>query len=169
MIHEILTFIQHLFHEFDVWIYNSPTPGVIRDSKYAIPIIQTFHLAGITTILGTTVVTNLRLLNLGYREIPLDVIVSQLRRWFKLGLITTMSSGFIVFVVDPVRYVQNTSFIVKMCILALAITYQFTIFRRVLRANPVPALSMGNMVPSAISLLLWFGVGWAGRAIAFFG
>src|SRR6185312_16550469 len=89
MIHEILAFIQNLLHQFDVWIYNSPPPGVIRDSKYAIPIIQTFHLVGITTILGTTVVTNLRLLNIGYREIPLDVIVAQLRRWFKIGLITT--------------------------------------------------------------------------------
>jgi uncharacterized membrane protein YcfT len=169
MIHEILAFIQNLLHQFDVWIYNSPTPGIIRDSKYAIPIIQTFHLVGITTILGTTVVTNLRLLNLGYREIPLDVIVSQLRRWFKIGLITTLASGFIVFVVDPVRYVQNTSFIVKMCLLLLAIIYQFTIFRRVLKSNPSPALSMVNLVPSVISLTLWFGVGWAGRAIAFFG
>lgn len=169
MIHEILAFIQHQLHDFDVWIYNSPTPGVIRDSKYAIPIIQTFHLAGITTILGITVLTNLRLLNLGYREIPLEVVVSQLRRWFKIGLITTVSSGFVVFVVDPVRYVQNTSFVVKMCLLLLAVIYQFTIFRRVLRANPTPALSIGNLVLSAISLILWFGVGWAGRAIAFFG
>jgi hypothetical protein len=47
----------------DLWrmSYDSHTIDILRNSKYAIPVIQSFHLFGITLLLGSMVILNLRL------------------------------------------------------------------------------------------------------------
>lgn len=158
-----------LVHSFDNWCYNSPTLSILRDTKFGIPLVQTAHLIGITSVLGTTTVMNLRLLNLGYRDLAAESFLPQVWVWFRRALWVTMIAGFVVFLPDPVRYAQNTSFLVKMCTLAVAITYQFTVFRKQVH-SAVPASRDARMIAiCATSMFLWFGVGWCGRAIAFFG
>lgn len=147
------------------WCYESPTLGLIRDGKYAIPLIQSLHLAGITIVLGTTVAFNLRLTDLGLTELPRKALVEQLWRWAKRGLVLTAVSGFFVFLPDPARYLQNDPFRLKMLLLALAILFQFTIFKRFLHTEHT---RVARVLVAIVSLILWFGVGWSGRAIAFF-
>ena len=160
--------IQSIVHVFNNWCYNSPALSVLRDTKFGIPGVQTVHLVGITIVLGTTVVMNLRLLNLGYSELAVSTFIPQVWRWFRRGLFLTLAAGFVVFLPDPVRYAQSWSFRIKMITLALAIAYQFTIFRKTVHAGAEPR-SARTLLISAGSLILWFGVGWCGRAIAFFG
>lgn len=154
---------------FNQWCYQSSTLSVLRDTKFGIPAVQTAHLLGIMTVLGTTTVMNLRLLNLGYRELSAETFLPQVWTWFRRGLFLTLIAGFIVFLPDPVRYAQNISFRVKMATLAIAIAYQFTIFRKRVHAPVAASLTAGTVIICAISMILWFGVGWCGRAIAFFG
>ena len=45
--------------------YDSPTIDILRNSKHAIPIIQGFHLLGITLLLGSVVILNFRLIGIG--------------------------------------------------------------------------------------------------------
>ncbi len=73
-----------------------------------------------------------------------------------------------VFLPDPTRYAQSGPFRLKMLLLCLALLYQFTIFRKTVRRDPQSRPPIRNAAVAAISLLLWFGVGWSGRAIAFF-
>jgi len=158
-----------LIDSFNQWCYQSPVLSVLRDTKLGIPAVQTAHLLGIMTVLGTTTVMNLRLLNLGYRELSADTFLPQVWTWFRRGLFLTLIAGFIVFLPDPVRYAQNTSFRVKMAVLAIAIAWQFTIFRKQVHSPPSASPTAKTIVISAVSMILWFGVGWCGRAIAFFG
>ena len=69
--------LQHLWQ----LSYDSKVVDVLRNAKYAIPIIQSFHLFGITLLLGGTVILNLRLLGVGLREIPMAVVARQVWRW----------------------------------------------------------------------------------------
>jgi len=155
----------HLYDAAMNWCYKSPTLEIIRDGKYAIPLIQSLHLAGITMLLGTTIAFNLRLTGIGLNELGLRDMRDQLWRWAKAGLFLTLLSGFFVFLPDPARYLCSTPFRIKMGCLALALGFQFTIFKRFL----VGAHSRARrFVVAGISLFLWFSVGWAGRAIAFF-
>ncbi|HLK50723.1 MAG TPA: DUF6644 family protein [Bryobacteraceae bacterium] len=150
------------------WSYSSKTVDILRNAKYAIPLIQSFHLFGLTLVLGTTVIFNLRLLGLGVRKISVPVISSQLWRLAVGGLLVSITTGILVFIPDPARYAANTAFRTKLVILLAAILFHFTVFRKVVRAETPPAPRRAVMI-AAVSLTLWFCVGWAGRAIAFLG
>ena len=63
--------LQHLWQ----MSYDSKTIDILRNSKHAIPIIQSFHLFGITLLLSAMVILNFRMLGIGFREIRLDVLV----------------------------------------------------------------------------------------------
>jgi len=153
---------------FFQWCYQSPALGVIRDSTYAIPIIQSFHLVGLTILLGTTVMLNLRLLGIGMRQLPLSEVARQVWPWTFGALLLNILSGVLVFLPDPTRYANSGPFQLKMALLLMAILYHFTIFRKVTRAEPPTVGPLRNAVVAFFSLTLWFSVGWAGRAIAFF-
>jgi hypothetical protein len=158
-----------LLDAFVNWCYNSPALSILRDTKLGIPAVQTLHLLGITTVLGTTVIMNMRLLGIGYLELKPYPFLPQVWRWFRRGLVLTLGAGFVVFLPDPVRYAANTSFRIKMIVLALAILFQFTVFRRIVLSQTPAPRSVRTVLVCAISLILWFGVGWCGRAIAFVG
>jgi len=157
--------LQHLWQ----LSYDSKTIDLIRNAKYAIPVIQSFHLFGITLLLGSTVILNLRLLGLGLREFSMSVLSAQLWRYAVAGMLITMVSGILVFVPDPARYAANTAFRVKMILLCVAILFQFAVFRKVVRSVAAERASSSNTIAACVSLCLWFFVGWAGRAIAFLG
>jgi len=150
------------------WSYSSKTVDVLRNAKYAIPVIQSFHLFGLTLVLGTTVVFNLRLLGLGVRKISMPALTNQLWRLAVGGLLLSAATGILVFIPDPARYAANTAFKTKLVILVMAILFHFTVFRKVVRAKVPPRPRRAALIAAA-SLTLWFCVGWAGRAIAFLG
>jgi cation transport ATPase len=149
--------------------YDSKTIDILRNSKYGIPLIQSVHLLALTVLLGVTLVLNLRLLGFGMPEFHLTSLAKDLWRWATFALMTMVVSGFFVFLPDPARYAANRSFQVKMLVLMAAIVFQFTVFRKTVRSQAEPARSRRNIVVSCLSLSLWFGVGWAGRGIAFLG
>ena len=149
--------------------YESKLIDVLRNAKYAIPLIQSVHLIGITLLLGTAVILNFRLLGAGWKQLPVTVLAKNLWRWAVGGLLLTICSGILVFVPDPARYAANYAFRTKMVLLCVAVLFQFTVFRRTIRAEPSPAQTPRGVVVACVSLILWFGVGWAGRAIAFLG
>jgi len=117
---------------------------------------------------GTTVALNIRLLGIGFKRIPLPLFADQLWPWAKGGVFLTIGAGILVFLPDPTRYARSGPFQLKMVLLLLALLYQFVVFRKVLRKDPESRPVMRNVAFASLSLLLWFGVGWSGRAIAFF-
>lgn len=149
--------------------YDSKTIDILRNSKHAIPLIQSLHLFGITLLLSAMVILNFRMLGIGFQEIRLDVLAKTVWRWGTAGLLLAVASGFFVFLPDPARYAANKSFLTKMSILLVAVLFQFTVYRRVLRAESSTPAPHRHVIVPLLSLLLWFSVGWAGRAIAFLG
>lgn len=149
--------------------YDSKLIDVLRNSKHAIPVIQSFHLFGITLLLSAMVILNFRMLGIGLGETRLDALAKPVWKWATAGLSLAMASGFLVFVPDPARYAANRSFLAKMSLLIVAILFQYTVYRKVLRAESSTAEPHRRMIVPLLSLALWFSVGWAGRAIAFLG
>jgi len=149
--------------------YDSKTIDILRNSHHAIPIIQSAHLLGIALLLGSMVILNFRLLGIGLQGIHVEVIARQVWSWGTAGLVLAIVSGFFVFLPDPARYAANTSFLVKMVLLLVAVLFQYTVYRRAVRAQSAEHSDRRRFVLPIVSLCLWFGVGWAGRAIAFLG
>ncbi len=69
---------QHWVDQFVQWCYYSKDYAFVRDSKYGVPILQSLHLTGITLLLGTTLILNLRLLGLGFGRLPMPLLSEQL-------------------------------------------------------------------------------------------
>jgi hypothetical protein len=160
--------LQTYVDRFVYWCYYSKDYAFVHDSKLAIPLLQSLHLIGIMLLLGTTVILNLRLLDIGFRRLPLPVLSEQLWRWTNIGLLLATVSGIMVFMADPTRYAHNQTFLRKMVLFCLALIYQFTVFRKVASQDPLVRSKAQNGMLAALSLCLWFGVAWAGRGIAFF-
>src|SRR5215472_702018 len=111
--------LQHLWE----WFYSSKVIDALRNAKYAIPLIQSFHLFGLTLVLGTTVTFNARLLGIGMRKLGMPAMAKQLWRFVVVGLMLSITTGILVFIPDPARYAANTAFKVKLVILVFAILF----------------------------------------------
>ena len=139
----------------------------IRDSKYGMPSVQSVHLMGLTILLATVVILNLRLTGIGMLQFPLVSLARQLKRWTVGGMTLVMLSGILIFLATPGKYLGSNPFRMKMAFLCLAILFHFGVFSRFLASEPGSRSRLFNVTMACVSLTLWFSVGWAGRAIAF--
>ena len=137
----------------------------IRDSQYGMPIVQSVHLVGLTMLLTTVLVLNLRLAGVALKDSPFDWLSQQLKPWMLAGLTVVVLSGLLIFIGTPEKYLASNPFRVKMAALGLAMLFQYVMLRRF--AAPDSASRVTRLFVAAVSLTLWFTVGWAGRAIAF--
>ena len=139
----------------------------IRDSQYGMPIAQSVHLVGLTILLATVLILNLRLAGGALKESSLDWLAQQLRPWMITGLAVVVLSGALIFVGTPEKYLASNPFRVKMVTLLLATLFQYAMLRRFAAPDSIPRSRALRLIVAALSLTLWFTVGWAGRAIAF--
>lgn len=140
---------------------------LIRDSKYGMPAVQSFHLVGLMILLTTVVAINLRLAGLGLRDYALFRLARQLKPWTVGALALVMASGLLIFLATPGKYVDSHPFRLKMALLCSALLFHFVVLRRFTAPASIARSRVICITVACLSLTLWFGVGWAGRAIAF--
>lgn len=138
----------------------------IKES-WLFPVIQSVHIIGLTLLVGTISLVDLRLLGLGMRRHAVSDLAAALASWTSVGLLTVLVTGPLLFGSDIARYRSNPAFLLKMALLALALASHFTLHRSVVRVDVVSAPAR-QKVTAMISLILWSGVVLAGRAIADF-
>jgi hypothetical protein len=148
-------------------ISNTHWIVVMRDSSYGMPAVQSFHLVGLTFLLASVFVQNLRLSSVGMLEWSLPQLERQLRPWTFGAITMVLGSGLLMFVGTPAKYLASNPFRFKMVALLLAILFQFAVFRTFFASDPAARRRSVNVTVAVLSLTLWFSVGWAGRAIAF--
>ena len=112
-------------------------------------------------------VLNLRLAGVALKDSSLDWLAQQLRPWMLGGLAVVVLSGALIFVGTPAKYLASNPFRVKIAVLVLAMLFQFGTLRRFAAPGSAPGSRAVCLLVAALSLTLWFTVGWAGRAIAF--
>lgn len=139
----------------------------IRESRVLFPIIETFHLLGLTMLIGTILIVDLRLLGLGMRRQPLTRLARQLAPWTLGSLTLSVTSGIMLFLSEALKCYASGPFQLKMLVLLPAILFQFTIYRRFTTSDSVRTTPGRARLIGSLSLLLWLGVGLAGRAIGF--
>jgi hypothetical protein len=154
-------FLLPLFH----WVDASWLSREIRASTWQFAIFEMIHLLGLTMVLGSLMVLDLRLFGVGMLRLRAAELAKNLGGYMLSGLGIILTSGVLLFFGEPMKLYVSPWFHVKMGLLALAILFQFTIFRGVAsRGEASPVLSK---FASVVSLVLWFGVGLAGRGIGF--
>jgi hypothetical protein len=155
-----LFLLLHSWLNWAPWVF-------VRDSKYGMPVVQSFHLMGLTILLTTVFVLDLRLIGLGMGDYGISWLAKQLKPWTLGAFTVVFLSGLLMFLATPGKYLDNRSFRVKMALLCLALLFHFGVLRRFTAADSQERSRLVRVIVACLSLTLWFGVGWAGRAIAF--
>src|SRR6516225_4639820 len=111
-----------LFH----WVDTSWLSREIRASTWQFAVFEMIHLLGLTMVLGSLMVFDLRLFGVGMRQRAAE-LARDLGAWMLSGLAIVMTSGVLLFFGEPMKLYSSPSFHVKIGLLGLAILFQFTI------------------------------------------
>jgi hypothetical protein len=147
------------------WVDHSWLSQEIRASTWQFAVFEMVHLIGLTMLLGSLMVLDLRLWGVGMRRQPIADLARDLRAWLLSGLAIVIGSGIFLFFGEPMKLYGSAPFHIKMLLLFLALVFQFALFGRVANAR-----HQSGLLPKfagVLSLILWFGVGLAGRGIGF--
>jgi len=153
-----------------VWLHETALAQAMRDSLWLYPAVETAHILGIVTLVGSAAMFDFRLLGLS-RRLPVADMARHLLPWAHRGLAIQIVTGFLLFLADPVELVGNSAFRLKLVLIVLAgcnvTVFHAGVFRSVTRwdrdAEPPPAAKAAAL----LSLMLWAGVVSAGRLIAY--
>ncbi len=135
------------------------------------PIIQTVHILGVTAVMGSIVMIDLKVLGLALPGQGTRELVRRLMPWLWYGLPVQAISGLTLVLARPLRYAVNPVFGLKFTMLAPAIVLAAVFHLATIRDPYFWERSLGRRasarVIAALSLLLWIGVVFAGRWIAY--
>lgn len=151
---------------FFQWCDETFIAVAIRKSVIAFPVIETFHLLALTLLFGSITIQNLRLCGLIMNEQPMSRVAKSLAPWTLAGLAVMLSSGVPLFLSEALKCYGSDPFWVKMACFFFAISFHYTIHRKVTRKDS-PSAPLKAFLVASVSFVLWISVGFAGRAIAF--
>jgi len=147
-----------------LWAYDITT-NPLNNNEWSFPLAECVHISMFAMSVGTIALVDLRMLGWFFRKESAAQILKDTSLWTLAGLIIVITSGFIIWTSDPLRYYYNYSFRYKIIALFFAIIYNYTIHRRVaLSANSPPVV---RWVVATFSLLLWISIVFAGLFYAF--
>lgn len=143
----------------------------LHESIYAYAWVETIHVLTLTLFLGMLVIIDLRMLGWAFSGFPATVLARRLNQPMLIGFAVMVVTGLILYYAIPIRTTQSIWFRIKVVLLIVA-GINAWLFHRVLR-NRAGTWSDRGLPPlrvragAAFSLILWGGVVFSGRAIAY--
>jgi hypothetical protein len=154
------------------WLHDSAIGTSIRESSYAFPIIETIHVLGITLLVGTVAVVDLRLLGILFKHEKVSSIVRQVLPLTWSGFVVMFASGLLLFWSEAEKAYANPLFRIKLVLLLLVglnpLIFHSTVYRSVARWDDALVVPRQARMTAILSLTLWSATIVAGRAIAYF-
>ena len=150
------------------WIEATAVAKSINASLYAFAYIEAVHLLALAVLGGATLMVDLRLLGLAMSDQPVTKLYRITRPWFRWSLATILVTGILLFAsLASTKYYYHFYFWVKMYFLAAAILFTFIVKNRMVSNNDAIASTATGKLLGLVSILLWAGVGFAGKAIGY--
>lgn len=153
------------------WLEASPVGASVRESLWLFPAIETVHLLGMATLVGSVAAFDLRLLGVALRGQRVTALARLLLPWAWAGFAVQVVTGTLLFSSEAVHVYANPAFRFKMLLIALAgahaLVFHWVIARDVTKWDDGRLMPAKAKVAGFISLLIWVGVVAAGRWIGF--
>lgn len=151
------------------WLEGTAVALWVGESLWAYPFLLSLHAVGLATIVGVSVMLDLRLLGM-FKGLRVESFLGAMKlAWF--GFLINAISGLFLFTSQASFFVTSTPFLLKIgMIFVAAITT--AIIQQKLRGvrdggDASIAIGAGGKVIAAFSLALWFGAIVTGRLIAY--
>ena len=148
------------------WCQDTAIGIAIRESLWLFPIIEAVHLLALALIGGAVLIVDMRLAGLILSTQPSATIAKDAEPWLIGGLAVMIATGVLLFLSEAIKCYYSPPFWLKMLFLTLAITFTFTVRRRVAGNGASPPWRMKSA--ALVSVVLWSGVGLMGRGIGFY-
>lgn len=154
---------------FISWLYESSLSTLIRDVFWIVPTVQCVHILAIAVIVGSALVSDLRLAGVLATDQPLGDVVRHYFPWMWRALIVLLLTGLVMGIGEPDRVLTNSIFWLKMALVVAAFSLTWLTRRPLLFRGAAGGARWSRFVkPCAwLSLLLWICVIVCGRWIAY--
>ncbi len=122
---------------FMQWLETTRASVAFHESIWSFPIVESVHVLSLCLFLGMAVLTDLRLLGVALRDVPVSEVFKRVLPWTTVGAVIMVASGVFLFLNTPVRYYTNIFLRVKFVMLFLAVlnvwVFHSGIYRKVAR------------------------------------
>jgi len=153
------------------WLAATPLSQTIRAAGWIIPTLQTIHILSVAVVFSSAILVDLRIWRLLERDVPLGEITRRFLPTIWPVLFILLTTGSLLIVGEPRRSLLNSTFYLKMALLAVAIVLTVALQRSI---SSSPSFWDGNRMrriagrfAASASILVWCGILFAGRWIAY--
>jgi hypothetical protein len=157
--------------EFSTWLAATPLSHAIQTTGWVIPTLQTVHILGVAVIFSSAILVDLRLCGLLNRDVPLPEVARRFLPTIWPVLVILLITGSLLIIGEPRRSLLNSTFYLKMALLAVAILLtawlQWTLSSSPNFWNRDRGRRIGGQLLASFSVLVWCGILFAGRWIAY--
>src|ERR1700687_4218233 len=152
---------------FCQWLENTSMGTAVRESGWLFPTIETGHLFGIISLVASTSILDLRLLNLAFRRESVSNLAAKCMVWAWAGFAVQVVTGFLLFSSEATKMYGSRVFQIKMLLILLAglnvLVFHVIAYRKVAEWENAPVTPLSAKFAGCVSILLWFGIVAAGR------
>jgi len=157
--------------DFFAWLAETPWSVALHESEIAYSIIESVHVWTLAVFFGLMVMVDLRLLGWTMRAVPISEFVHRVLPWAIAGFVVMVVSGTLLVLAIPLRSYQNLFFRGKMILLVVAGLNAWIchahVYPKIAGWDAAGVPPKAARIAGALSLVLWIGIVFSGRMIAY--
>jgi hypothetical protein len=157
--------------EFSKWLAATEVSHVIQTTTWIIPTLQTIHILSVAAVFSAAILVDLRIWRLIERDEPLPEMARRFLPTIWPVLVILLVTGSLLIIGEPRRSLLNSTFYLKMALLVVAILLTIGLQRSISSSpNSWDRDRWRRIVgrfAATVSILVWCGILFAGRWIAY--
>ena len=157
--------------DFAKWLGATALSHAIQTAGWVIPALQTIHILAIAVLFFSAVIVDLRLWRVLQRDVPLKDVARRFLPVIWPVLLILLLTGSLLIIGEPRRSLLNTTFYLKMTLLAFAVVLTVALQWSLASAPEFWERDRGRRIAArfaaTLSILVWCGIIFAGRWIAY--
>ena len=160
-----------MFYEWLQWLNDTAIGTMVRENEVLFPWIEVAHVIAVTTVFGSILVVDLRLLGLASTTYPISRLTKSMLPLTWISFIGALVTGGLMFCSQPINYFDNFAFRAKMLLLVAAglnmIVFHLLTMRGLALWDKDAPTPMSARIAGLSSIVLWVAVVAFGRWIGF--
>jgi hypothetical protein len=153
------------------WLAATRLSSALTAWPEIIPLLQSIHIVCVAIVMSSVSFYNLRVLGIFARQLPIGAVAARFLPWMWWTMPVILTTGILLITAEPARDLQNSTFWLKMLLLLGALSLTTVIYvgrdrEEAIRAGTIRKPRWRQLV-AAVSIILWIGIVFAGRMIAY--
>ena len=159
--------------QFALWLAATPPSVFIQDhNAWTIPLIQSIHIVGITLVMGSVLMIDLRILGWAGSDETIGQTARRFGPWLTGALWLMLASGLLMVIGQPTRELMSFSLRLKIALVAAGAIVAVLLLRAMRRHDQADEAGFRPQAPGIRALaigtfLMWVCVILLGRFIAY--